>query len=283
MQKKINEAKTLLDALPYIKQFNNCVVVIKYGGSAQKNSDLKDKFAKDIVLLSLVGIKPIIVHGGGFKITDMLNKLDIKSEFKNGHRVTSSEAIEIAKMVLIGDINNNIVSNINRHGAKAIGLNGIDGQIILGSPKDNGEYGYTGDISSIDDKTLNNIMNQGLIPVIAPIAGSLEANHPGFNINADLMAAKIAIKLKATKILFLTDTIGVLDGNKSLIQVLTREKIEELVSSKVINDGMLPKVQSCLEAIENGVNHAHIIDGRIEHSIILELFTSSGIGTIFKN
>jgi acetylglutamate kinase len=283
MQKKINEVKTLLDALPYIKEFYGSKVVIKYGGSAQINPELKNRFAQDIVLLSLVGIKPIIVHGGGNKITQMLNRLNIKTEFKNGYRVTSKEAIEIAKMVLIGDINNEIVSNINHHGAKAIGLNGKDARIVLATAKNFDLYGYTGEIEKIDSGVIDNIIDQGLIPVIAPIAGAGDKDHPGFNINADLMAAKIAISLKAKKVLFLTDTVGVLDKDEKLIQSLNENSVKTLIDNGTITGGMLPKIESCLEAIQNGVTNAHIIDGRVEHSIILELFTSSGIGTIFKN
>lgn len=281
IQKKQHKVQTLLDAIPHIKKFNGKTMVIKYGGSAQTSKELQQKFAEDIVLLSLVGIKLVIVHGGGSKITDLLEKLNIPSEFKNGYRVTSEECMNVVEMVLSGNINKNLTSLLNHHGAKAIGISGKDSSLIEAIPKDNGNFGYTGEITSVKANSINNLINQGLIPVIAPIANGTTFNHPGFNINADVAAAEIAIALKAQKVLFLTDTKGVLDKNGALINSLDKEDAQKYKKDGTIAGGMIPKVDSCLEAIENGVSKAHIIDGRVEHSILLELFTSDGIGTQF--
>ena len=281
MQVKPNKVNTLLDALPYIKEFSGQTIVIKYGGSAQTSPQLQEKFAQDIVLLSLVGIKPVIVHGGGAKISDMLNKLDIKSEFVDGHRVTCEDSMKIVEMVLSGDINKNITSLLNHHGAKAIGISGKDSSCIEAKPKENGKFGYTGAITSINSNMILDLIEEGFIPVIAPIADSAEPNHPGFNINADIAASKVASALNANKVLFLTDTKGVLDKDGQLLNSLDREDVESYKENGTINGGMIPKVDSCIDSIYNGVNKAHIIDGRVEHSILLELFTSDGIGTQF--
>ncbi len=281
MQLKPNKVNTLLDALPYIKEFSGQTIVIKYGGSAQTSAILQEKFAEDIVLLWLVGIKPVIVHGGGAKISDLLSKLDIKSEFIDGHRVTSEESMRVVEMVLSGDINKNITSLLNHQGAKAIGISGKDSSCIEAKAKDGGKFGFTGEITNINAPMILDLMDEGFIPVIAPIADSLEPNHPGFNINADIAAAKIAGALNANKVLFLTDTKGVLDKNGELLNSLDKEDVENYKNDGTINGGMIPKVDSCIGAIYNGVNKAHIIDGRVEHSILLELFTSDGIGTQF--
>ena len=281
MDLKYEKIQTLLDALPYIKEFRNKIIVIKYGGSAQTSSDLQEKFAQDITLLQLTGIKPVIVHGGGFKITDMLKKLDIKSKFIDGHRVTCKDSMKVVEMVLSGDINKNLTSLLNHHSAKAIGISGKDSNCIEAIPKENGKFGYTGVVTSINSKMLNNLIDDGFIPVIAPIADSSVPNHPGFNINADIAASKIAISLKANKVLFLTDTKGVLNKKGELLNSLDKSDVESYKSNGTIEGGMIPKVDSCIDAIYNGVNKAHIIDGRVEHSILLELFTSDGIGTQF--
>lgn len=281
MQKKSHKVQTLLDAIPHIKKFFGKTIVIKYGGSAQTSPELKEKFAEDIVLLSLVGIKPVIVHGGGARISELLEKLEIKSEFIDGHRVTSEETMRVVEMVLSGEINKNITSLLNHHGAKAIGISGKDSAIIQATPKDNGKFGYTGVITSIDGKMINNLINEGFIPVIAPIADSATANHPGFNINADVAASKVAQAINAQKVLFLTDTVGVLNKEGKLLNSLDNDDVENYKKDGTIAGGMIPKVDSCLDAIYNGVNKAHIIDGRVEHSILLELFTSDGVGTQF--
>ena len=283
MQKNIQTVKTLLDALPFIKEFNKKIVVIKYGGSAQTSPELKAKFAQDIVLLTLVGLKPIVIHGGGSRITEMLGALNIESEFVEGHRVTSKEAINIAEMVLKGEINSEIVSLLNHNGAKAIGISGKDGKSIVARAKNGGKFGYTGEITEVDGEFIQRIVNDGYVPVIAPIADGVSVGHPGFNINADIAACEVAKAVKAEKILFLTDIVGVLDADKNLIQTLTKGKIKSLKEDGVIHGGMIPKVDACIDAIEGGVHKAHIIDGRVEHSILLELFTSDGIGTQILN
>ena len=281
MKLKQEKIKTLLDALPYIKEFRSKIVVIKYGGSAQTSPELQEKFARDISLLQLVGIKPVIVHGGGAKITDMLAKLAIPSQFVEGHRVTCEESMRIVEMVLSGEINKNITSLLNYHGTKAIGISGKDSNCIEAQPKDGGKFGYTGEVTSINSDMIKNLINEGFVPVIAPIANSERPNHPGFNINADIAASKVAIALQANKVLFLTDTIGVLDKNGELLNSLDKEDVEKYKNDGTIAGGMIPKVDSCIDAIYNGVHKSHIIDGRVERSILLELFTSDGIGTQF--
>jgi acetylglutamate kinase len=281
MKLKQEKIKTLLDALPYIKEFRNKIIVIKYGGSAQTSPELQEKFARDITLLQLVGIKPVIVHGGGAKISDMLEKLQIPSTFVDGHRVTCEESMRIVEMVLSGEINKNITSLLNYHGTKAIGISGKDSNCIEAQPKDGGKFGYTGEVTSINAQMIEDLIKEGFVPVIAPIANSESPNHPGFNINADIAAAQIAIALKANKVLFLTDTIGVLDKNKELLNSLDKDDVQRYKDDGTIAGGMIPKVDSCIDTIYNGVNKAHIIDGRVEHSILLELFTSDGIGTQF--
>ena len=245
MQNKHQKVQTLLDAIPYIKKFFGKVIVIKYGGSAQTSPDLKEKFAQDIVFLSLLGIKPVIVHGGGARITELLTKLEIPSHFVDGYRVTCEESMRVVEMVLSGEINKNITSLLTHHGAKAIGISGKDSALIN------------------------------------PIGDSAEPNHPGFNINADVASCEFAAAFWAQKVLFLTDTIGVLDKGGNLIQTLDKQSVENYKKDGTIAGGMIPKVDSCIDAIHNGVNKAHIIDGRVEHSILLELFTSDGIGTQF--
>lgn len=281
MQKKHQTVQTLLDAIPYIKKFYGKIIVIKYGGSAQTSPELKEKFAEDIVLLSLLGIKPVIVHGGGARITELLTKLEIPSHFVDGHRVTCEESMRVVEMVLSGEINKNITSLLTHHGAKAIGVSGKDSAMINAIPKDGGKFGFTGEITKVNGEMINNLIKEGFIPVIAPIGDSAEPNHPGFNINADVAACEIAVAVKAQKVLFLTDTVGVLDKEKNLIASLDKDKVEAYKKDGTIAGGMIPKVDSCIDAVHNGVNKAHIIDGRVEHSILLELFTSEGIGTQF--
>lgn len=279
MQKKVETVNTLVDALPFIKKFNKQVVVIKYGGSAQTSPELKDKFAQAVLLLYLVGIKPVIIHGGGKKITDMLEALNIETEFIEGQRVTTPEVMRIVEMILSGEINKEIVSMLNAHGAKAIGMSGKDAHAILAKPKDAAKWGLTGVIREVKAEVIENLIAEKFIPVIAPIAADEELGHPGYNINADLAASEVAIALKASKIIFLTDTPGVLDKDKNLLTSLNTAKIDALKKDGTIHGGMVPKVDACLDAIRGGVAKAHIIDGRIEHSLLLELFTSDGIGT----
>ncbi|MFT7002881.1 MAG: acetylglutamate kinase [Sulfurimonas sp.] len=279
MKTKIETVKTLLEALPFIKEFRNEIVVIKYGGSAQTSAQLKEKFAEDILLMYLVGVKPVIVHGGGTKITEMLDALNIETKFIDGQRVTTKEVMRIAEMILSGEINKEIVSLLNSHGAKAIGISGKDAHFITAKAKDFAKWGLTGQIDSVNSTVLSELMDDKFIPVIAPIAAGDEMGHPGFNINADLCASYVAKAIGANKIVFLTDTPGVLNNDKELLATLTKAEVEALKADGTINGGMVPKVDACIEAIDGGVKKAHIIDGRLEHSMILELFTSEGVGT----
>jgi len=278
----IEVVKTLLEALPYIKRFSNEKIVIKYGGSAQTSDTLKEQFAQDIVLLHLVGMKPIIVHGGGKSITDLLTDLGVETTFVDGQRVTTREVMRVVEMVLSGGINKEIVSLLDNHGSKAIGISGKDGGFLKGVPKDFENFGYTGKIEDVNPEIVSNIIEDGAVPVIAPIAGSSTMGHPGFNINADLAASKIAVAMEARKVLFLTDTPGVLDKEMKLISTLSIEKTEALKADGTIQGGMVPKVDACIEALRGGVKKAHIIDGRVEHSLLLEILTSSGVGTCIE-
>ena len=279
MQKKIETVKTLLDALPFIKEFNKQIVVVKYGGAAQESPELKERFARDILLMYLVGIKPVVIHGGGKDINNMLDALQIESKFIDGQRVTSKEVMRVVEMVLSGNINKEIASLLNSHGAKAIGISGKDAHFITAKAKDFARWGLTGNITNVKPEVIFKLIDEKFIPVIAPIAAGEEMGHPGFNINADLCASYVAKAIGANKIIFLTDTAGVLDNNKKLLSTLTKSQVEELKANGTIHGGMVPKVDACLEAIEGGVLKAHIIDGRLEHSMLLELFTSEGIGT----
>ena len=282
MKDKLNIVKTLLEALPYIKRFRNEKIVIKYGGSAQTSELLKQQFAQDIVLLHTVGMKPIIVHGGGKSITNLLNDLGVDTKFVDGQRVTTKEVMRIAEMVLSGEINKEIVSMLNNQGGSAIGLSGKDANLLEAVPKDFENFGYTGVIQNVNPKVVCNIIDDGFVPVIAPIASASTLGHPGFNINADLAASQVAIALNARKVVFLTDTKGVLDKNMNLISTLDINQTNALKEDGTIHGGMVPKVDACIEALRGGVKKAHIIDGREEHSILLEILTSSGIGTCIE-
>ncbi len=279
MQKRSKIVSILLDSLPHIKLFSGSTMVIKYGGAAQINPTLKEQFAIDIVLLYMLGIKPVIVHGGGKKITDLLGKLGIESKFVEGHRITCIDSMKIVEMVLSGDINKEITSFLNHHGVKAVGISGKDSSLLRAEPKDGGRFGYTGEVKEVKTEIIYNLLEKGFVPVIAPVAEGEEAGHPGYNINADTAASEIAKAIKARKVIFLTDTQGVLDGEGSLMESLTLSEVEENKRSGVINGGMIPKVDACVECVKGGVEKAHIIDGRVEHSLLLELFTSEGIGT----
>lgn len=279
MQKKIETVKTLLEALPFIQEFRDEIIVIKYGGSAQESPQLKERFARDILLMYIVGIKPVVVHGGGRQINEMLEALHIESKFIDGQRVTSKEVMRIVEMVLSGEINKEIASLLNSHGAKAIGISGKDAHFITAKSKEFAKWGFTGNITNVKPEVILNLIAEKFIPVIAPIAAGEEMGHPGFNINADLCASYVAKAIGANKIIFLTDTAGVLNNNKELLSTLTKAEVEALKADGTIHGGMVPKVDACLEAIDGGVHKAHIIDGRLEHSMLLELFTSEGIGT----
>ncbi len=282
MQKKIAQVKTLLDALPYIKNYRNEIFVVKYGGSAQINPSLKDKFAQDILLMYLVGIRPVIVHGGGNKISAMLDKLQLGTEFVDGLRVTDEKVMEIVEMVLSGNINKEITSLINHHGAKALGISGKDASFIKAEAINAKKYGLVGKITHIDASVVTNLIAEKFIPIIAPIGADIDPSHPGYNINADLAASKIAASIGAKKIIFMTDIPGVLDKDKKLLPTLTESEINALKADGTISGGMIPKVDACIEAIDGGVEKAHILNGQVEHALLLEIFTNDGVGTVIK-
>jgi acetylglutamate kinase len=282
MKNKIEVVQTLLDALPFIKKFANEKIVIKYGGSAQTSESLKKQFAQDIVLLHTVGMRPIIVHGGGASITKLLKDLGVETKFVDGQRVTTREVMRIAEMVLSGEINKEIVSLLNNQGGKAIGISGKDANFLEAIPKDFENFGYTGVIQNVNPKVVDNMIDDGFVPVVAPIASASKIGHPGYNINADLAASQVAIALRARKVLFLTDTPGVLDREMNLITNLNISQTDALKENGTIHGGMVPKVDACIEALRGGVKKAHIIDGRVEHSMLLEILTSSGVGTCIE-
>jgi len=279
MKKNIEKIKTLFEALPYIRKFYKKTVVIKYGGSAMIEEDLKKSFARDIVLLKYVGINPVIVHGGGPQIGEFLARLGKETKFVKGIRVTDTETMDIVEMVLVGKINKEIVGLINFYGGRAVGLGGKDGSLVKAKRlKIRGEeMGLAGDVESINPGVIKSLEDNNFIPVIAPVGEGEDGLS--YNINADLVAGKIASALKAEKLILLTDVEGVLDRDKKLISVLSLSEARKLITSKVASGGMIPKINCCIEAVASGVSTAHIIDGRIEHSVLLEVFTDSGIGT----
>jgi acetylglutamate kinase len=269
--------KTLLEALPYIKKFAGSTFVVKYGGAAMEEEGLKREFAKDMVLLKYVGINPVIVHGGGPKINKFLTELKIPSNFVDGLRVTDEKTLEIVEMVLSGSINKEIVKNINDMGGKAIGLSGKDGRLLLAKKVKGKDIGLVGEIVGVDISIIKDINRHGYIPVIAPIADGVDGKS--YNINADTAAGSIAKALSAEKLILLTDVKGVLDTEGNLISSLRTSDIDILIKNKTVSGGMIPKVGCCLDALQGGVEETHIIDGRVPHAILLEVFTDSGIGT----
>ncbi|MCI6693032.1 MULTISPECIES: acetylglutamate kinase [unclassified Clostridium] len=276
-------AKVLTQALPYIQTLAGKIVVIKYGGNAMTSEELRQSVATDIVLLQCVGIKPVIVHGGGPDISKFLNKIGQESKFINGLRYTDKDTMEIVQMVLGGKVNKNIVSLIESVGGKAIGLSGIDGSFIKARKLESDvDLGYVGEITSIDTKMIENTIDSGYIPVIGSVAVG-ENSTQAYNINADTCAAKIAAALKAEKILLLTNVPGLMKDAKdtsTLISTLRLHEVKKLQADKIIQGGMIPKIDCCVEAIRMGVKTAHIIDGTLEHSILLELLSKEGIGTM---
>lgn len=278
MKNHYKTAEIILSALPYIQKFRGQIFVVKYGGSAQIDESLKDNFARDIVLLQLIGIKVVVVHGGGKKINSFLEQLDIKSDFVDGLRVTDEKAMEIVEMTLSGLINKQITSLLVRHGARAVGISGKDDGMLKAKPLNNGKYGLVGEITSVNDEVIKALLTSDIVPVIAPIAS--DENARSYNINADSCASAIAMKIRAQKVIFLSDISGVLDKNGELISRLNAQKIATLKADGTINGGMIPKLDACLECVNNGVGRVHIIDGRVAHSLLLELFTDEGIGTI---
>ncbi|KUO77909.1 MAG: acetylglutamate kinase [Desulfosporosinus sp. BRH_c37] len=289
----LGKARVLVEALPYIQKFAGKTVVIKYGGHAMIDPSLKESVIMDVLLLRSVGIRPVLVHGGGPEINAMLKKMGIESQFVRGLRVTDSQTMEIAQMVLLGKLNTEIVSLLNRFGGKGVGLSGKDAQLLVAVKKpmlmpnsqgemENVDLGYVGEIQSVSPEILETLLEQGYIPVISPVASGGDGET--YNVNADTAAGKIAEALHADKLLLLTDVSGILrdvTDSDSLISTISRGEVDQLVSQGILTGGMLPKVECAVSALEGGVGSVHILDGRQSHAILLELFTDGGIGTMF--
>lgn len=293
MKKLIEKADVLLESLPYIKSFYKKIIVIKYGGNAMIDENLKNNFALDIVLMKYIGINPVIVHGGGPQIGRILEKIGKKSKFINGLRVTDAETMDIIEMVLGGKVNKEIVSLINKHGGKAVGLTGKDGELIQAkkhrlknvTPETNRpeiiDLGLVGEISSINPNIIFSLMEGSYIPVIAPIG--VGENGETLNINADFVACHIATALKAEKLILLTNVEGIQGKDKKLITAISKKAVMGLIKNKTILDGMRPKAECCIDALSCGVKKTHIIDGRLKHAVLLEIFTKEGVGTEITN
>ncbi|MBV5301116.1 MAG: acetylglutamate kinase [Methylococcales bacterium] len=286
-------ASVLTEALPYIRRFKNKIIVVKFGGNAMIDDDLKHSFARDIVLMKLVGLNPIVVHGGGPQIGNLLKKIGKETGFIDGMRVTDSETMDVVEMVLGGLVNKEIVHLINQHGGKAVGLTGKDGNFIRAkkiqlkkSSVDNEaseiiDLGHVGEVTSIDTAVLDMLADSDFIPVIAPIG--VGENGESYNINADLVAGKIAEELKAEKLILLTNTAGILDKQGELLTGLSLSDIDNLIADGTISEGMIPKTRCATDALQGGVTSVHIIDGRVNHAVLLELFTDQGVGTLLLN
>ena len=286
----MNVARVLTEALPYIRRFTGKTIVIKYGGNAMVDETLKSGFSRDVVLMKLVGINPVIVHGGGPQIGELLSKIGKQSEFVEGMRVTDSETMDIVEMVLGGLVNKEIVNLINQHGGRAVGLTGKDGDLIRArkltltrnAPELNApeiiDIGHVGQVASIDPGVVDMLVRGNFIPVVAPIGVGEDGSS--YNINADLVAGKMAEVLRAEKLILLTNTAGVLDKQYKVLSGLTAHEVESLIADGTIYGGMLPKIHCALDAVQAGVKAAHIIDGRVEHAVLLELFTDEGVGTL---
>lgn len=288
MHKLIEKANTLMEALPYIRRFSGKTIVIKYGGHAMADEALKKSFALDVILLRYIGINPVIVHGGGPQINETLKRYGIVSEFVKGMRVTDAATMGVVEMVLTGQVNKEVVGYINQHGGRAVGLSGKDGGLLLCKKllqevkKDDGtiekvDIGFVGDITDVDSTILVTLETGGFIPVIAPVG--VGAGGESYNINADLVAGKVAAALKAEKLILLTDVPGVKDQEGHLLSSIALAEVPELIDNGTITGGMIPKVTCCTDALTAGVHKSHIVDGRVEHAILLEIFTNIGIGT----
>ena len=289
MEKLIKKADVLLESLPYIKTFYKKIIVIKYGGNAMINKTLKNNFALDIVLMKYIGIFPVIVHGGGPQIGKTLRKMGIKSKFVNGLRVTCAESMDIIEKVLAGKVNKEIVSLINKHGGKAAGLSGKDNEMIQAkkhkfkgiTPETNRpeiiDLGHVGEITSVNPSVISSLLENNRIPVIAPVGMSKKGET--LNINADFVASHVAAALKSEKLMLLTNIAGIKNKTGNLISTLNKKDAQKLIKNKTISDGMQPKVESCIKALSNGVKKTHIIDGRLRHAVLLEIFTKKGVGT----
>jgi acetylglutamate kinase len=286
----INVAQVLSEALPYIQRFTGKTIVVKFGGNAMIDEDLKNSFARDIVMMKLVGMNPVVVHGGGPQIGDLLTKLNIESHFVNGMRVTDTATMNVVEMVLGGSVNKDIVNLINKNGGQAIGLTGKDGKLIQAkqlkvthqTPEmlapEIIDIGHVGEVSAINTDVLDMLRNSDFIPVIAPIGVDEEGNS--YNINADLVAGKVAEILQAEKLMLLTNTAGLLDKKGNLLTGLSTEQVDDFIADGTIYGGMLPKIACALDAVKGGVKRAHIIDGRVNHATLLEVFTDQGVGTL---
>jgi acetylglutamate kinase len=288
-----NVAQVLSEALPYIQRFVGKTIVVKYGGNAMTEEQLKNSFARDMVMLKLIGINPIVVHGGGPQIGDLLERLNIESHFVNGMRVTNSQTMDVVEMVLGGSVNKDIVNLINQNGGQAMGLTGKDGQLIIAKKlkitqqtpdmqqPEIIDIGHVGEVVKINTKVLEMLASSDIIPVIAPIG--VGPDGESYNINADLVAGKVAEAVKAEKLLLLTNIAGLMDKNGEILTGLNTEQVNALIADGTIYGGMLPKIQCALDAVHGGVNSAHIIDGRVDHSTMLEIFTDEGVGTLITN
>ncbi len=284
-----NTADVLIEALPYIKKFNNATFVVKYGGHAMVKEKLKKSFALDIILMKYVGLNPVVVHGGGPQIGNFLESLSMESRFIDGMRVTDRQTMDVVEMVLVGKVNKEIVALINQHGGQAVGVSGKDGGLLTAKkmkylkkgvdnqPPEIIDIGMVGEIVSINDRILRSLIGSHFIPVIAPVGAGKKGET--YNINADLVAGHIASSLKAVKLILLTDTDGVLDKDNKLLSTLKVREVGRLIEDGTIRGGMIPKINCCLEAIRGGVKKAHIIDGRKDHALLLEVFTKVGVGT----
>ena len=273
----------LSEALPYIQSFSGRKIVIKYGGSVMEKDKLREAVFRDIALLSSVGVRPIIIHGGGPEINNWLNKLNMKPKFENGLRVTDDKTMEVVEMVLMGRVNKQIVRGINKTGSLAVGFSGLDGNLIQARKFENSSHGLVGDISRINSDILEPMIDKGYIPVISSIGSTKEGIS--LNINADYVAGEIAAAINAEKLILLTDTPGILkdrNNEKSLLKQLNLKQARKYIDENIISEGMKPKTECCIRAIAQGIKAAHIIDGRIEHALLLEIFTNSGIGTMIK-
>jgi acetylglutamate kinase len=292
-QAAINVAQVLSEALPYIQRFTGKTIVVKFGGNAMIDDDLKNSFARDIVMMKLVGMNPVVVHGGGPQIGDLLTKLNIDSHFVNGMRVTDTATMNVVEMVLGGAVNKDIVNLINQNGGQAIGLTGKDGKLIQAkqlrvthqTPEmlapEIIDIGHVGEVSAINTDVLDMLRNSDFIPVIAPIGVDDEGNS--YNINADLVAGKVAEILQAEKLMLLTNTAGLLDKKGNLLTGLSTAQVDDLIADGTIYGGMLPKIACALDAVKGGVKRAHIIDGRVNHATLLEIFTDQGVGTLITD
>src|SRR3990172_10677491 len=288
MESFIGKAEVLMEALPYIRRFYGKTFVIKYGGNAMVDEELKASFARDMVLLKYVGINPVVVHGGGPQIDQTLQKMGISSSYVRGMRVTDAETVDIIEMVLVGKVNKEIVSLINHHGGMAVGLSGKDGGLIRarkmnvtvasnGEPPEIIDIGLVGEIVGINPMVINTLDENKFIPVIAPVGAGEDGET--YNINADLVAGQIAEALGAEKLILLTDVDGVKDKKGELLSTLKINQARKLIQEGVVADGMIPKVECCIEALKGGVGKTHIIDGRVKHAVLLEIFTKEGVGT----